>query len=552
MSVKYTVELGEKALRELAELLGQPYSLVTRSGNHVKYSVEEFIHQIYNEQQMVKTNIGEMPKKDYEEISLFQNGFESKEELQDEVLEIQWGDTARDRELEIETLCSDDSHVSVKGIASDFLSAKGFNAPSEFLHQYGENYDYLLPYDITEANHDAVYVKVYENDFNKTPLNLVVPVSKIDCNSNGNVGFGDIVLNLYKEKIREKEIVKNIRITINSYYDTGDLLEEFNGWKFKREKVKLNGTKYYGYKLTKDNETMAIIAPVPEKDCYRIEATSDYIAMATADTHNKYTHMRVEHFGKLFSDSERQSINNEYAVKETDIMTNLYLSYPEKEWVKKADITEVKKALLDCLDAVSEFSIDSCSNQAMKYYQNSTEGYYGLFPDGPHEEREEWDSNIRAEQMKWVDSCEEKLKNYNKAAEVLKEYDIIVPSVDLPLEAQALITENKIVNKVGIIPDRDSLLVDIENAIIGHSNYPLRYYVTPSEYIDYEIIGMNENKIDIGFREGNINFPGSKSETDIMTIRKSDFSGYDIGLHLKKYTKEKNEMVFLATYNLGR
>ena len=46
--MKYTVELSETALRELAELTGKSYSEVTRSDMNISHTVEDYIHTSFN------------------------------------------------------------------------------------------------------------------------------------------------------------------------------------------------------------------------------------------------------------------------------------------------------------------------------------------------------------------------------------------------------------------------------------------------------------------------------------------------------------------------
>lgn len=46
--MKYTVELSELALRELAELTGRNYSEVTRSNMNISHTVEDYIHTSFN------------------------------------------------------------------------------------------------------------------------------------------------------------------------------------------------------------------------------------------------------------------------------------------------------------------------------------------------------------------------------------------------------------------------------------------------------------------------------------------------------------------------
>lgn len=46
--MKYTVELSELALRELAALTGKTYSEVTRSNMNISHTVEDYIHTSFN------------------------------------------------------------------------------------------------------------------------------------------------------------------------------------------------------------------------------------------------------------------------------------------------------------------------------------------------------------------------------------------------------------------------------------------------------------------------------------------------------------------------
>ena len=46
--MKYTVELSETSLRELAKLTGRSYSEVTRSDMNISHTVEDYIHMSFN------------------------------------------------------------------------------------------------------------------------------------------------------------------------------------------------------------------------------------------------------------------------------------------------------------------------------------------------------------------------------------------------------------------------------------------------------------------------------------------------------------------------
>ena len=524
----------------------------------IKEMITNTIHDILASEieNTVETNIGVMSKEDYDQYVLEQYGFSSRDELEHESLEIEFGDEARQRELGLENMCSNqpvsidepESRFSFVGLAADYLTARGFKAESDYLFQYGENYDKFIEYNIIEADSKAVFIKAKDksSDFISS---LYISTNELNALKNGNKHFGEVVRDKYEEYQEGIKDLEDVEHLIKRYYDTGELECSYKEWSFYRIRDVLNGIKYYGYEIIKNNERKALIRYVPEGELYsadsgnisvggfhRLETNSDYISEGVKTTFNSFTLLRIEHTGKLYSDEVSSRINETYNIAKKKIIKAFGFSSQTAKWIDKADIIEVKKSLYEAANISDEFS-EPLSNPVMKYYRDNDTGYndYLHREDFPKMSRDKWENAERKAQIEWANSSFEKLSVYKAAAALLGKYKIKIPELKLPVEALALIREDKLIKETEICPCRESVLMDAENAILKNSDYSFRYDTDNGRYIDYEVVQVRNDEIDLGFSQGDYNFPDMQTENELMTIKKKDFKSLDIGMALNDY-----------------
>lgn len=523
----------------------------------IKEMLANAIHDILNSdlEKTVETNIGTIPKEDYDQYVLEQYGFSLQKDVDEEALEIEWGDEARYRECELEKRYASDvndveTYPSFQGIAADYKTARGFGTYYDYMYQYGENYDKFMLYNICASNKDTIDVSIDSDSAVSGYVSFEIPVYKLDVKQNGGMSFGEAIHREFEKYLQGEKDYNDVFMLTEQYYKNGESHSEYNGYKLD------------GFEISKNEETVLLVHYIPKTDlytmegrkygvgggCYRLETNNEYIGKAFQEVHNEYAGIKVKHIGKLFSEQEKQFIEETYDLIKRDVRVNLYISDSTMNWIEKMDSPEVKKALCDAYNAILQLDYTFCP--VMTYYKNSGEGYDDYLKNyafsGLFSNFEDWCARIQSEQMKWTDTCKSQLAVYKNSESILDEYKIKIPEYDMPIEAQALIAENEFIKQTGIMPDRDSLLLDAENAAKAakHSgDYPFRFEEEGGSYIDYEIVSVNENgTVDIGVREGNYNNPHKKYEAELITVVKEQLKGLDIGCFLNEKVNEKYQI----------
>lgn len=211
MSVSFTAELSDKELEALqnAGYIDSKLLIEEIESFDVKGALNKLVYDslIAKQEKMVMTNIGEMPKEDYDQIALVQNGFSSQEEVEEEALDIKYGDTARCHYYSLVKDCTIYPNGVLRpepvfnGVVKDYIAARAAGLLAfDYLHRFGKASNDVLMYNILKADSEVITIQAaYKSTVIGESYILSFPTDELNAWINGNKTFGDVILNDCKE-----------------------------------------------------------------------------------------------------------------------------------------------------------------------------------------------------------------------------------------------------------------------------------------------------------------------------------------------------------------